>query len=229
MDGIWAEYLQIPQKDRKVFKGPKIRQSNYTPSKGGNSNTKYYALPLTEGAKAMTVGEGTDLRIGENKVTDSLEAYGNTVYNLGDYTIGRGIDKRGDYISYYDVFDLNPFSEKYHGTNIPILNKLGDASFGIGKPVHIYDRIYLDDFYGVKEPTHATYLPEVTVYGENKKASGGSIHIAPSKRGTFTAAASKHGMGVQEFANRVLANKENYSPAMVKKANFARSASKWKH
>jgi len=58
---------------------------------------------------------------------------------------------------------------------------------------------------------------------------GGSIHIAPSKRGTFTAAASKHGMGVQEFASRVLRNKEDYSPAMVKKANFARNASKWNH
>ena len=56
---------------------------------------------------------------------------------------------------------------------------------------------------------------------------GGSIHIAPSKRGTFTAAASKHNMGVQEFASRVLRNKENYSPGLVKKANFARNASKW--
>ena len=58
-------------------------------------------------------------------------------------------------------------------------------------------------------------------------AEGGGIHIKPSKRGTFTAAATKHGMGVQEFASRVLANKENYSPAMVKKANFARNAAKW--
>jgi hypothetical protein len=58
-------------------------------------------------------------------------------------------------------------------------------------------------------------------------SDGGSIHIDPSKKGTFTAAAKKHGMGVQEFASRVLANKENYSPAMVKKANFARNASKW--
>ena len=58
---------------------------------------------------------------------------------------------------------------------------------------------------------------------------GGGINIKPSKRGTFTAAASKHGMSVQGFASRVLANKENYSPAMVKKANFARNASKWKH
>jgi hypothetical protein len=65
--------------------------------------------------------------------------------------------------------------------------------------------------------------------GRDKKSSGGSIHIAPSKRGTFTAAATKHGMGVQEFASRVLRNKEDYSPAMVKKANFARNASKWNH
>jgi hypothetical protein len=54
------------------------------------------------------------------------------------------------------------------------------------------------------------------------------INIDPSKRGTFTAAATKHGESVQGFASQVLANKENYSPAMVKKANFARNAAKWK-
>lgn len=63
----------------------------------------------------------------------------------------------------------------------------------------------------------------------NTFAEGGKIHIKPSKRGTFTAAAKKHGKSVQSFASQVLANKENYSPAMVKKANFARNASKWKH
>ena len=63
----------------------------------------------------------------------------------------------------------------------------------------------------------------------NTFAKGGKIHIKPSKRGTFTAAAKRHGKSVQSFASQVLANKENYSPAMVKKANFARNASKWKH
>lgn len=63
--------------------------------------------------------------------------------------------------------------------------------------------------------------------GDVLYAEGGGIHIQPSKRGTFTAAAKKHGKGVQEFARQVLANKENYSSAMVKKANFARNASKW--
>jgi hypothetical protein len=53
------------------------------------------------------------------------------------------------------------------------------------------------------------------------------IKIKPSKEGTFTAAAKKHGKSVQGFASQVLNNKDNYSPAMVKKANFARNASKW--
>ena len=65
--------------------------------------------------------------------------------------------------------------------------------------------------------------------GYNEFAKGGKIHIAPSKRGTFTAAAKRHGKSVQEFASQVLAHKGNYSPAMVKKANFARNASHWKH
>jgi hypothetical protein len=63
----------------------------------------------------------------------------------------------------------------------------------------------------------------------NSYAKGGGIHIKESKKGTFTAAAKKHGMGVQEFARKVLANKGKYSSAMVKKANFARNAAKWKH
>ena len=63
----------------------------------------------------------------------------------------------------------------------------------------------------------------------NKKYKDGGIYIKPSKRGTFTAAATKHGMGVQEFASKVLRNKEDYSPSLVKKANFARNASKWNH
>ena len=54
------------------------------------------------------------------------------------------------------------------------------------------------------------------------------IYIKPSKRGTFTAAAKSRGKSVQGFASQVMANTDNYSPAMVKKANFARNAAKWK-
>lgn len=57
----------------------------------------------------------------------------------------------------------------------------------------------------------------------------GGIHIKPENRGKFTASAKRAGMGVQEFASHVLANKEDYSSTQVKRANFARNASKWKH
>ena len=58
---------------------------------------------------------------------------------------------------------------------------------------------------------------------------GGAIHIEKKNRGKFTASAKRAGMGVQEFARHVLANKDKYSPTLVKRANFARNASKWKH
>lgn len=60
-------------------------------------------------------------------------------------------------------------------------------------------------------------------------AKGGKIYIKPSKRGTFTAAAKKRGMGVQEFANKVVAHPENYSEAMRKKAQFAKNFGGHKH
>lgn len=56
----------------------------------------------------------------------------------------------------------------------------------------------------------------------------GGIHINPANKGKFTASAQRAGMGVQEFAQHVMANREDYSPTQVKRANFARNAAKWK-
>ena len=58
-------------------------------------------------------------------------------------------------------------------------------------------------------------------------ALGGGIHIKKSHRGLFTKEAKEHGMGVQEFASHVLANKDKYSPEVIKRANFARNATKF--
>ncbi len=55
-----------------------------------------------------------------------------------------------------------------------------------------------------------------------------AIYIKPSKRGTFKAAAKKSGQSVQAKAAAVLAPGSKASPAMKKKANFARNAAKWK-
>lgn len=88
--------------------------------------------------------------------------------------------------------------------------------------------ITLSNYIAYGGPLTMRYTGPMSPFG-NTFDKGGKIHIKPSKRGTFTAAAKKHGKSVQAFASQVLANKENYSPAMVKKANFARNSSKWKH
>jgi hypothetical protein len=140
------------------------------------------------------------------------------------------------------------------GGSAPIFGMGGSASFNISNndypsPFAMAPGTGMGSGYLQDLPTHMTHgghipgadiIDPFAMYPGTGSGGGmlqdlptemkkGGIHIAPSKRGTFTAAATKHGKGVQEFASQVLANKENYSPAMVKKANFARNASKWQH
>lgn len=51
----------------------------------------------------------------------------------------------------------------------------------------------------------------------------GGIMIKKENRGKFTESANKANMGVQEYARHILANKEDYSPTLIKRANFARN------
>lgn len=59
--------------------------------------------------------------------------------------------------------------------------------------------------------------------------NGNKIKIKKKNRGKFTKSANQSGMGVQEFASHVLSNKDKYSTTQIRRANFARNASKWKH
>ena len=60
-------------------------------------------------------------------------------------------------------------------------------------------------------------------------AEGGPINIKKKNRGKFTESANRAGMGVQEYARHVLANKDKYSSTLVKRANFARNFGGRKH
>lgn len=60
-------------------------------------------------------------------------------------------------------------------------------------------------------------------------ADGGTIHIKEQNKGLFTKAAKRAGMGTQEYARHILANKDDYSSTLVKRANFARNAAGWQH
>ena len=68
----------------------------------------------------------------------------------------------------------------------------------------------------------------MSVFDDNNSfANGGGIHIKKSHEGLFTEQAKKHGMSVQEFANHVLAHKDEYPSSTVRRANFAKNASSW--
>ena len=53
------------------------------------------------------------------------------------------------------------------------------------------------------------------------------IEIKPENEGKFTAWAKARGMGVQEAARKVMANKDRYPTRIVKMANFAKNAAGW--
>lgn len=57
----------------------------------------------------------------------------------------------------------------------------------------------------------------------------GGIMIKKENRGKFTESANRANMGVQEYARHILANKEDYSPTLIKRANFARNFGGHKH
>jgi hypothetical protein len=240
-DALWARYLNRSNADVGYNVDDYLQPATYKPNKGTPVGQLYRLTPKSWDGNEDLNPLG-DIQLYEmlksGKTSDLGDGVGGTKTGLGTYTRSLGQDEKGKYMSYYDEWDISPIGNK-QGKNGK------DQTFGIGTPFSVYDRRYYTDeeaahivseydkFYqSVKDAAknqsikHEIYSPKPY---RVKKSSGGSIHIAPSKRGTFTAAATKHGMGVQEFASRVLRNKDNYSPAMVKKANFARNASKWNH
>jgi len=54
---------------------------------------------------------------------------------MGTFTVSKGEDDKGKYMSYYDKWDLNPLKLRnpFTGEQIPT---------DIGKPFEIYDRVY---------------------------------------------------------------------------------------
>lgn len=105
-------YAGVPQKNNT------FTISNYVPSISKEKNKTYYTFNnenKNELEKALLNWSNNSLNK-KNVLTDTE----NTV--MGDYTVSKGKDKRGEYISYYDKWDLEPKD--------------------FGKPFEMYDRIY---------------------------------------------------------------------------------------
>lgn len=203
------KYLNLPY-DVNV-----IRESKYKPTRLQNTNQKTYVF-----AESTKPGYWND--VVNDMVTESYDNHQYQDPTLNTFTAYRDFDEKGDFVSIYDEWDYNPAVMGGH----KMLNKLIDSATG-GKSFVVYDRVYLDDYYDIPEEARGNPFITPAVVTAYKK--GGNIHIKKKNRGKFTAAAKRAGMGVQEFARHVLANKDKYSSTLVKRANFARNSKKFKH
>ena len=209
LDELWANYLQIPANKRHYDSA--LKESKYKPSISKDAFAKYYALPLTNEDKQRLV---TYAIRGSNVETNP---------ELGEYKLGLGEDTNGKYVAYYDGWDLNPFRgvTSYGNKLISILglDKIEDLSFGIGKPLEVYDRFYYDD--NGKLITGNNLSKKYGGSLRRSLKSGGSIYIKPSHRGRLTELKARTGKSEAELYN-------DGNPAHKKMVVFARNARKWK-
>ena len=115
-------------------------------------------------------------------------------------------------------------SENVVSTNKQEIKPKGGVQFTKqvdGQPVNISESQY-------KNILSNASSTEVIKEGKRQMALGGKIEIKEENKGKFTESANKAGMSVQEFADKVLSNKEDYSTTQIKRANFARNAAGWK-
>lgn len=172
-DDLWATYLQIPKNARHIIDGGKVTltDASYKPKGAVKGKPTYRFAKLIPAAEygilayagqipgGLNIQGESYLPIGQNRVVypNDINAF-SELEGLGQFTVGRGHDKKGEYVSYYDSWDLGDTNNPYK-----------DMSYGVGKPFNVYDRIYLDDYYGVpKDDRGGVFLPEITVYGKNR-------------------------------------------------------------
>ena len=203
LDEIYAQYLGIPEENRHFNK--RLEKSKYKPTQGGE-NVTYYKLPQKTVDGRTILGDDHRYSGSSNTFVDTMvfdATYMNPGENkqqlnteLGYYTVGRGRDNKGDYVSYYDKWDINPFSGRLqNNTVLPtnIRKMLKDINLDFGVPVNIYDRIHFDDYYGVKGGDRGGhYLPEVIITNERKKHKNGGVHYKVKKGDTLSKIAKQY-------------------------------------
>tara|TARA_R110000737_G_scaffold288752_2_gene295341 strand:+ start:26 stop:754 length:729 start_codon:yes stop_codon:yes gene_type:complete len=124
-----------------------IPVSKYRPSSSKDKNAVYYSSPTTEKTVKEKLKDPEFLkRFKPNKkgtmalseyVSDVTHGSGQNV--LGKYTLNKGSDEKGKYVSYYDKWDVQPWQ-----TSNKVVNNVTDKiqkAVGI-KPTELYGRVY---------------------------------------------------------------------------------------
>lgn len=121
-EDAWRLYLGLPQV------GDSFTISRFRPA-NAKTNDVYFKftdqneLSLADPGYIKTIVENIDW----NKKQSGRGISREISYTLGHYQVTKGKDRRGNYVAYYDKWDLN----------VPHADK-------IGHPFEVYDRIYYD-------------------------------------------------------------------------------------
>ena len=108
--------------------------SRYKPTVSKDTDVEYFKVNKLSNMFPDKIKDLTNPIEIENIAYKGGDNNDNYIYRgLGRFTIDKGKDEKGDYFSYYDIFDMNPIGK-------------GDLSFGVGKPFEVYDRIYYKDY-----------------------------------------------------------------------------------
>ncbi len=149
-----------------------IIQSQYRPSVSKNKESKYYSSPAIERSIIENLNNPTNLGLFKGVNVKSKQDIDNLIKTqlllegenerksagkvakvpgLGFATLSAGEDEKGPYLSYYDKWDINPFSGYYSSSDNSVLSKIGKKVFGSGdiakglsNAPEIYGRIYFD-------------------------------------------------------------------------------------
>ena len=127
-----------------------IAESLYRPANAKDSDATYYQSPATDAAirYSMNVSDSD-----QNSSQHDFKSYlsgdsdkphlqkGGFGGVLGSFTIDKGQDENGYYISYYDKWDLNPLTSEKGA--LRTLSDTVQSTVGVSTP-EIYGRIYYD-------------------------------------------------------------------------------------
>lgn len=161
----------------------------------------------------------------KNKEVDGLEMKYDPEAKLAGYGFGRNLED-SDIIEIY-----KPKTNKTTITTIDqdavkrnkFIKEMNDAN-RIANIVNAGQNRTWNLQYQQGGPTGLTIIID-----DEQFKKGGQIHIKEKNKGKFTKQAQSAGMSVQEFARHVLAHKDRYPASTVKRANFARNATKFNH
>lgn len=131
----------------------KMPVSEYSPEgnpffKNVKEGTTYYRSPETERYIKENFKKGWEWKDFDKSMDKDgkflMRGSGGGV--LGKYTMYKGKDEKGEYIDYYDKWDLNPF-EKYNKGKGSLLDKAATKAQEIAsvKPAEVYGRVYYDN------------------------------------------------------------------------------------